>query len=130
MVRFPICASDCTEDSRRWPRCFGVRRHECASCRRPCGPIRKWELEVIECKNVDSETLLRRKDPRVSRQISRGQRLASYLTTGEATFIEVDPPPSEGYEAVQQAIGTSYEAVHDWTLLLKAMRRHLKLVPD
>jgi hypothetical protein len=79
------------------------------------------ELDVIECKNVDSETLLRRKDPRVSRQISRGQRLASYLTTGEATFIEVDPPPSEGYEAVQQAIGISYEAIHDWTLLLKAI---------
>jgi hypothetical protein len=79
------------------------------------------ELEVIECKNVDAEALSRRRDPRVTRQINRGQQLARYLTAGELTGRATEIPVPEGHEAVQQAVEINHEPKHDWSLLLDAI---------
>jgi hypothetical protein len=79
------------------------------------------ELEVIECKNVDAEALSRRRDPRVTRQINRGQQLARYLTAGELTGRATEIPVPEGHEAVQQAVKINHEPKHDWSLLLDAI---------
>jgi hypothetical protein len=79
------------------------------------------KLDIIECKNVDASTLSRRKDPRIIRQTNRGQRLASYLSTGEAKIVEPEIVSPEGYEAVQQAIEINHRPEYDWSLLIEAV---------